>query len=79
MNRYGRIAERYYQEAGLPENPTYLQIRAAHEQVRKSADEMALAAELVYLPPEPGTEDREPSLDWGARKSAVALAQKPSR
>ncbi len=44
-------------EAGLPENPTYLQIRAAHEGARKAAEEQALT-ELVFLTPEPGTEDR---------------------
>lgn len=44
-------------EAGLPENPTYLQIKAAYEGVRKAAEEAALK-ELVFLPPEPGTEHR---------------------
>lgn len=43
-------------EAGLPADATYLEMRAAHQQVRDSAREIALA-DLVFLPPEPGTED----------------------
>ena len=46
-------------EASLPENPTYAQIRAAHEGVRQAAEEAAMA-DLVFLPPEPGTESRRP-------------------
>ena len=47
-------------EASLTETSTYLDAKAAHDQVRKAAEETALH-DLVFLTPEPGTEThREP-------------------
>ena len=48
------IAERL-----LPPEPTYEQLKAMHYRVAKAAQESALE-HLVFLPPEPGTEDLRP-------------------
>lgn len=67
-------------EASLTETSTYLDARAAHDQVRKAAEETALH-DLVFLTPEPGTEThREPRtqmLGWEDEADEAAPASPP--